>query len=197
MPRRHATAVFTSALIAVAACQDEPRRPAPPPATATAAAPRPPRAGLTGAATEVAITGFTIDATVPTGWTPGPFGEGVMYRRDAAAYTTSTLFITPSCQGNCATVAANVDGFLAAQRTTHAELGYQVEVLDDRPLAGGGRQFRLRATRDRDALVQVVAIHHRPGWPVAVTCSGTLLGDDRDAADLVAGWCRDLAATPR
>ena len=135
---------------------------------------------------------------MPVGWKQAPFGEGVAFQHtDPDSYATSTLFITPSCQGSCGRIAENVAGYLAAQRATHEEMKYQVTVVDDQPLASGGRQFHLKAVREREELAQVVAIHHQPGWTVPVTCSGTLLGADRVAADQIMGWCRALKATPR
>jgi hypothetical protein len=160
--------------------------------TAAPAAP----AGLTAEAATLAITGFSVEAQVPKGWTKAEFGGGFLYSAPGKSLFPSTFFITPGCQGNCAKIADNVAGFVETQKKQHEASGYKVTVVSQGALPEGGREFRLGVTGSSD-FVQVVAVHHRDGWDQAVTCSASLLKDDRAHADAFAGWCRALKITKK
>jgi hypothetical protein len=143
------------------------------------------------------IGAFTVEAKVPSGWTKNEFGGGVIYAHESQGLMTSNYFITPGCQGDCSKVADNVVGFVDEQKRQHEASGYKVEVGTSGELPGGGREFRLEITRGTEAMTQVVAMHHQAGWEEAVTCSATLLKEDRAQADAFAGWCRDLKVALR
>lgn len=153
------------------------------------------RAAAGGLATEPAtltMSTFTVETTVPKGWTKAEFGGGFLYSHPGQGISPSTYFITPGCQGDCAKVAENAAGFLDAQRRQHEASGYQAAVVSQAELPGGGREFRLSVTKPGEEMIQVVSVHHRAGWTEVITCSATVLKEDLPHADAFARWCREL-----
>jgi hypothetical protein len=122
--------LWIAALALVACKQSEPAgdpaggtaKPSDRTAAAGAARPAAP-AAITGEARSLSITGFAVDVTTPKGWSEREWSGGLMFSDPAEKYYPSTFFVTPGCQGNCATVAANVAGFLDAQQAMHTGAG--------------------------------------------------------------------------
>jgi len=146
----------------------------------------------------LAFADFTVKAHVPADWREAAVGDqSQTFTRPGRSFANSVLWISSTCQGNCATLNENIAGSCKTQVDAHGRYYTGgVDVVFDEALDGGGRRFLLDLRRGETQHRQYVVFHLQPGWPRAIMTSFLAVQqEDLDAFEARMSLCDDIEIT--